>query len=82
MMFVEVPIRSSHCSGDVGNSFSINEVSGVLITQRELDREAVATYQLVIQARDSGGANSMSSITQVYENSNVHLHICVHNIFM
>lgn len=45
--------------------FVLDSGSGVLTTAVALDRERVATYQMTIQARDNGGANSRTGYTQV-----------------
>lgn len=45
--------------------FEINALSGVLRTVASLDREEQDTYILDIQAMDSAGVNSLSSITEV-----------------
>ena len=47
------------------NHFRIGAESGVLFTQGSLDREMQDSYLLSVQARDSAGANSLSSVTQV-----------------
>ncbi len=40
-------------------------MSGVLVTTVTLDRETRANYLLSVQAQDSAGINSLSSVTQV-----------------
>jgi len=52
-------------TGNVDDRFSITAEGGVLYTRGTLDRETRASYLLSIQARDSAGANSLSSVTQV-----------------
>ncbi len=51
--------------GNDDNSFSLNAMSGVLVTTVTLDRETRANYLLSVQAQDSAGTNSLSSVTQV-----------------
>ncbi len=52
----------------VGNEevFAIDSASGSLRIISSLDREQEATYILSIQAMDSAGINSLSSITEVH----------------
>ena len=52
-------------AGDVDDHFRIGAESGVLFTRRSLDREMQNSYLLSVQARDSAGGNSLSSVTQV-----------------
>ena len=52
-------------AGDVDDHFRIGAESGVLYTRGSLDRETQDNYLLSVQARDSAGANSLSSVTQV-----------------
>ncbi|XP_075773423.1 protocadherin-16 isoform X2 [Pelodiscus sinensis] len=40
--------------GDPAQDFSLDPASGVLSTSRSLDRELVASYQLIVEARDHG----------------------------
>ena len=51
--------------GNDEGSFSLHPVSGVLVTTRPLDRETRRDYLLSVQAQDSAGTNSLSSVTQV-----------------
>ena len=54
---------------NVGNEegiFEINAMSGVLRTIAPLDREERSQYILSIQATDSAGINSLSSVTEVH----------------
>jgi len=57
--------RFSIIAGNVDDRFGITAEGGVLYTRGTLDRETRASYLLSIQARDSAGANSLSSVTQV-----------------
>lgn len=52
-------------AGDVDDHFRIGAESGVLYTRGSLDREVQDSYLLSVQARDSAGGNSLSSVTQV-----------------
>ena len=60
-------------TGNVDDDFSITAEGGVLYTRGTLDRETRASYLLSIQARDSAGANSLSSVTQVRVCRSVHV---------
>jgi len=54
-----------HTIGNEEGVFEINDISGVLRTVAPLDREERDQYILSIQAMDSAGVNSLSSITEV-----------------
>ena len=46
--------------------FEIDDITGILTTEAVLDYEETTVYSLTVQAMDSAGVNSRSSITQVY----------------
>ena len=56
----------------------LNGETGVLFTVSTLDRETVESYSLSIQARDSAGVNSLSSVIQVCVC--VFVHVCMHSV--
>lgn len=50
--------------GNEDNKFELDQVSGRLRTSGALDRETRDSYLLTIQAMDSAGINSLSSVTE------------------
>ena len=65
----------------VGNEegvFEVDDVTGILTTEAVLDYEERTEYILTVQAMDSAGVNSQSSITQVYP---LHMYICILHMY-
>lgn len=49
------PISYAIVDGNINNDFYINSKSGIIYVANKLDREEVSAYNLLVQARDSGG---------------------------
>ncbi|XP_035289609.1 protocadherin Fat 3-like [Anguilla anguilla] len=49
--------------GDRGNQFLINPASGVIRVNKNLDRETISSYYLVVKAQDSGSPPMSSAVT-------------------
>lgn len=64
------PITYSIVAGNVNHDFSINSRTGALSVVNRLDREEIAAYQLLVQARDSGGLASSRPVTITVTDSN------------
>ena len=65
---INAEIRFGIVSGDVTQSFSIDELSGRIEVSAPLDRERGAVVQLTVEARDLGLPQSLASTTQVCYN--------------
>ncbi|KAJ8412621.1 hypothetical protein AAFF_G00129570 [Aldrovandia affinis] len=50
-------------TGDRGNQFYISSASGLMRVNKELDRETISNYYLVVQAQDSGSPPMSSAVT-------------------
>ncbi|XP_033746006.1 LOW QUALITY PROTEIN: cadherin EGF LAG seven-pass G-type receptor 2-like [Pecten maximus] len=59
----EIRYRIINPSGPAGQTFMIDPISGSITTKTLLDREATATYQLLVQAMDQGETSMRKSST-------------------
>lgn len=64
------PISFSIIDGNINNDFYINSKTGTIYVANKLDREEVSAYNLLVQARDSGGlASNRPVYIQVADNN-------------
>jgi hypothetical protein len=49
--------------GNIGSSFAIGSLTGVISVAKRLDRESIANYTLVVKATDSGGNSVTNNAT-------------------
>ncbi|KAL4640550.1 protocadherin Fat 1 isoform X2 [Arapaima gigas] len=57
------PVRYSIVSGNQGSPFTVDAVNGVLKVARQLDREKISGYTLIVQASDNGTPPRSSTTT-------------------
>jgi hypothetical protein len=57
-------------SGNIADTFRINETNGVLTTNAGLDRETIPTYKLRVTVKDSGGQSSSRNLTIIVTDEN------------
>lgn len=55
-------ISYSILGGNINNDFYINPKTGIVYLNNKLDREEVSRYQLLVQAKDSGGLSTTRSL--------------------
>ena len=58
-------VRYSITSGNLDNSFSLNQESGVITVANDIDRERVTSFSLVVSARDMGTPRPLVATTTV-----------------
>lgn len=51
--------------GNIGNTFVIDEASGIVKAALPLDRESVASYTLVVEAYNPNFVNSTTSVGKI-----------------
>ena len=59
-------VRYTIVSGDKRGDFSIDENTGVLRVNKQLDYERQNTYELTVQAEDSAPTNQVWPLTQLF----------------
>jgi len=64
------PIAYSIVDGNVNNDFYINSKTGIIYVANKLDREEVSAYNLLVQARDSGGLASNRPVSITISDNN------------
>lgn len=64
------PISYAIVDGNINNDFYINSKSGIIYVANKLDREEVSAYNLLVQARDSGGLATNRPVAIAISDSN------------
>ena len=62
---VDGEIQYSITTGNIGNSFAMNSVTGALTTINDIDREIVPFYSLEVQASGKGSSQVRKAVTTI-----------------